>query len=177
MGGKAPDGWVALVQYLAQVGATDRADDAIKEAGGLLSAEDAPLALAQCYAALDRLDRAKDLFQSAVKARPEDVTVLRTAADFYLRVNDMPEAKACLRKVIDLGAKDVEAASWARSVLAVVLAASGDYQQSRKAMQLVGLTDDKTDKAATASENVEQERSHGDGVGPEARPAGPFAGN
>ena len=67
LGGKAPDGWVALVQYLARVGATDRADEAIHEAEGQVSAEDAPLAFAQCYAALDRPDRARELFRSAVK--------------------------------------------------------------------------------------------------------------
>jgi tetratricopeptide (TPR) repeat protein len=94
-----------------------------------------------------------------VKARPEDVIVLRTAADFYLRTNDLAEAEACLRKVIGLGAKDAEAATWARSVLAVVLAASGDYQRSREAMKLVGLTDEKAEKAPPPSQNVEQERS------------------
>ncbi len=159
LGGAAPDAWVALVQHLARVGEPERAEDALHEAEGKLSAADAPLALAQCYTALNRLDKAKELFQAALRAKPDDLAALRVAADFYLRTNDLGEAEACLRKVIELGIQDPEAGAWARSVLAVVLAAGGDYQRSHEALALVGLVDETGDKLPAASEGTEQERS------------------
>jgi tetratricopeptide (TPR) repeat protein len=155
----APDGWVALVQYLARTGQTEKAEAAIRQAEEKLVRGEASLALAQCYTAVNRLDRARELYQAALRARPDDLVVLRASADFYLRMNELDQAKACLRKVIILGIKDVGAAAWARSLLAVVLAARGDYQQSREALAMVGLLDEKGQPVARSNESVERERA------------------
>jgi tetratricopeptide (TPR) repeat protein len=159
LGADKPDAWVALVEYLVRVGQADKAEAVVREAEGKLPADQAPLALAQCYAALNHAERAKELFDAAVRAKPEDLTVLRTAADFSLRTNDIDAATKRLRKVIELGVKDPEAAAWAEPVLAVVLASQGDYQDSREALALLGLLNRKADALPPPAEDVDRERS------------------
>src|SRR5262249_7483804 len=116
---RAPETWVTLVQYLTRTGQTEKALSAVADAGTNLTGEQSTLALAQSHLALGHLDKARKYFQAALQARPDDLVVLRAAADFYLRSNDMTQAESCLRKVIALGVKDPAAASWARTVLAV----------------------------------------------------------
>src|SRR5262249_43370484 len=114
----APEGHVALVQHLARTGHLEDAEQVIEQARARLPAAQAPLALAQCYAALGSLERARPLFRAAQQARPDDLTVLRACADFYLRTNAVDEARACLSQVIEVGIKhDQAAAAWARSLL------------------------------------------------------------
>ena len=80
-----PDTWVALVHYLARTEQKNKAEAAIQDAQGKIPAERAPLALAQCYEALGRKDRAEEQYHLTLAAKPGDVLVLRSVADFYLR--------------------------------------------------------------------------------------------
>ena len=153
----ATDAHVALVQHLARTGETPEAKKAIEEATAQLPADQAALALAQCHVAVNQMDRAREFFVRALKEHPDDLPALRAGADFYLRINDVPEAERCLRKVIALGVKDAAAAGWAKAVLAVVLASHGDYQSSREALALVGLVAEKRDDGPAAG--LEQERA------------------
>jgi tetratricopeptide (TPR) repeat protein len=153
----APDARVALVQYLARTGQTAAAREETDRAAARLPAGQAALVLAQCHVAVNQLDRARELFATALKERPDDLAALRAGADFYLRINDVTEAERCLRKVIAVGVKDAAAAAWARAVLAVVLASHGDYQSSREALALVGLMDGRRDDGPAAG--LEQERA------------------
>src|SRR5262249_40570960 len=108
----AADARVALVQYLARTGQTAAAREETDRAAARLPAGQAALALAQCHVAVNQLDRARELFATALKERPDDLAALRAGADFYLRTNDVAEAERCLRKVITVGLKDAAAASW-----------------------------------------------------------------
>jgi tetratricopeptide (TPR) repeat protein len=155
LAGKSPEAWVALVQHLARTNQPEKAEAQIEKAQKQLTAEQAPLALAQCYAVLDKLDKARELFAAALQAQPDDTAVLQVAADFYLRINELLAAERCLRRIID-GVKDDRAAAIkARSLLAVVLAAQGGDQQAKEALALIG----KPEEAESAALTVEQERA------------------
>jgi tetratricopeptide (TPR) repeat protein len=142
------DNWVALVQFLARNGHKDKAEAVLAEARTRLPAVGAELALAQAYAAIDRPEVARELFGAALKAHPEDAVALRTAADFYLRVQDLPRAEQCLRSLMALSGKDPAVARRARTMLAVVLAATGDHHRAREALVLLGLAGGRPPPAA-----------------------------
>src|SRR5262249_11670674 len=117
------------------------------------------LALAQCYTAINRPDRAGEQFAAALAAAPADPAVLRIATDFYLRVGDRARAEECLRKAVGLGDKDLATANWARSVLAVVLANRGGAESSREALALVGVPGEGQSGAPVEAEDPLQERA------------------
>lgn len=154
-----PEGWVALVQHLARTRQTENADEVLKQAQAQLPAEQAPLALAQCYVALGKPDKARELFAAALKARPDDAVVLRTAAEFYLQANDLQAAERSLKKLIESDKRDRGAASWARSLLAVVLAAEGGDERASEALKLVGKPDDSGRDGESVVETVQRERA------------------
>ena len=100
MGGDDPDAWVALVHFLARTGKPARAEDAIVEAKSKLTGERAPPALAQCWEAVGRPERAESSYQAALSARPSDPVVLRGIASYYLR-GQTARAEPHLRKLLD----------------------------------------------------------------------------
>jgi tetratricopeptide (TPR) repeat protein len=155
-----PSGWVALVQFYARTRQKDKATETIARAESRIDKAVAPLALAQCYVSVGKLDQARELFNAARKARPDDVTVLQSVADFALRTGKRDEAKAVLRKIISLQSKDPAAAEQAQKLLAVVLATGGDYQESREALALIGVMQSSDEHPATASgDDVDQVRT------------------
>jgi tetratricopeptide (TPR) repeat protein len=139
----APEAWLVLVRYLASVQKRDAAEAAIREAQRRLPADRADLALASCYEAVGDDVKARGQYETALKAKPDDVTTLNSAAVYELRSRRLPEAEAHLRKLIEAGKTSPEAAAWARRTLAVVVAAGGDPQRSDKALKVLGLSDDK----------------------------------
>jgi tetratricopeptide (TPR) repeat protein len=132
-------GWVALVQFYARTQQNDKASAAIRQAESRIDKAAAPLALAQCYAAVGRLEEARGYFELARKARPDDVVVLQGVADFALRTGRREQAKTALRRIIAQQVKDPQAAEHAQKLLAVLLAAGGSYQESREALSLIGV--------------------------------------
>jgi cellulose synthase operon protein C len=139
---KAPEAWVTLIQSLAADKRTKEAEAEIDKARAKLPKERASLALAQCYEAVGKLDRAQEFYQAALAAQPEDVPALQGAAGFALRTKKLPDAVAHLEKIVQLKFKDRDAADAARRVLALVKTLRGDYQESRKALELVGLLEE-----------------------------------
>jgi tetratricopeptide (TPR) repeat protein len=134
-----PEPWVALVQFLARSDQIAEAETATAEAQAKLPAKEATLALAQCFAAIGKLDRAKELYEAAQKAQPDNVTVWQNSADFYLRTDQLKDAETCLRQITEMSIKEPGAAADARRLLMVVLAAGGSYQESREALAMMGL--------------------------------------
>jgi tetratricopeptide (TPR) repeat protein len=148
---KVPETWVTLIQYLAADKRITDAEAEIDKARAQLPKDHAALALAQCYEAVGKLDRAGEFYQAALAAQPEDVTTLQGAAGFALRTKNLQDAVTHLQKIVDLKFKDPEAGNTARRVLAVVKTLRGDYQESRKALELVGLLEE--DKVVDRPEN------------------------
>jgi tetratricopeptide (TPR) repeat protein len=148
-----PDTWVALVQHLARTRQTEAANAALEEAAKKLPPDQAPIALAQCYEALGRHDRAEQYYRAALAAQPGDIRVLRNAAAFYLRVNQPHKAEPALRKVLDPQTKAApEEVAWARRSLALGLAMKGGADQFRGALALL-------DKNAQGGLSVEDQRA------------------
>ena len=87
--------------------------------------------------ALGQRDKAEEQFLALLKAKP-DVADLRAAVAFYLRGGDVAKATPLLHQIIDApGQTDAEPVLWARRTLALALAASGDYKQSKDALGLL----------------------------------------
>ena len=91
------------------------------------------------------------------QARPNDAAALQIAADFYLRINELPEAQNCLRRILAVAKRDRFAEVKARSLLAVVLAAQGGDEQAKEALALVAKTEDGEVEGAFSIETVERE--------------------
>jgi tetratricopeptide (TPR) repeat protein len=68
-----PETWVALVLYFAATKQKDKAEDVLKEAEAKFARAATGLDLAPCYEALGHLDRAKELYGSALAAKPDDL--------------------------------------------------------------------------------------------------------
>jgi predicted Zn-dependent protease len=151
---------VALVQFYTRTRQEDKAREAIARAETCIDKASAPLALAQCYVAVGKVDKARQLFAAAREARPDDVVVLQSVADFALRTGNREEAKAVLRKIVGLQVKDPAAAEQAQKLLAVVLAAGGNYQEAREALALVGVFKGADGRAeGRANDDVDEQRT------------------
>jgi tetratricopeptide (TPR) repeat protein len=135
-----PEPYVALVQFLSGRGRGQEAVGVITDARKALPPEKAPLALAQCYDSVGLAEEARQHFEAAVKQNPGDAGVLRAAAEFYLKTGRLAEVAPLLRAVVDGKVQaSPDNVAWAKRGLAVVLAASMDYEQFKEALRLVGL--------------------------------------
>jgi cellulose synthase operon protein C len=134
-----PESWVALVGFQVATGQQAAAEASIKEAQAALPKEKAPLALARCYAAVGRVDQADAFYRDALKAAPDDVATLRSAANFAIGLGRLSDAEPHLRRLITLRSRTPADADWARRILALLLAARGGRQQSLDALELLGL--------------------------------------
>ncbi len=140
LGGQVPETWVALVEYLASTNQKDKAEVEVHKARARLASDQADLALAQCYEALGRTDQTLEHYRAALSAKPDDVSVLRTGASFYLRTGRLGDAEPILRKITDERIRAPQSdADWARRNLALILSAGNDYERLLEALALVGL--------------------------------------
>jgi tetratricopeptide (TPR) repeat protein len=137
---EAPEARVALVSYLVGSGQAEAAEAATREAEAQLPRDQAALALARCHELIGQGERAKALYQEALAARPDDVPTLKEVATFHLRSGHMGDAAPHLQHIVDVGGLTEDAAA-ARRTLALVTAAAGGYQQSLKALEILGVDD------------------------------------
>jgi tetratricopeptide (TPR) repeat protein len=114
----APDAWTALVRILARAKQTEAAEMAMADAARRLPKESVTLTLAECDEALRRWDQAERKYRQAVLNQPDDFVVLRRAAEYYLRREQMRNAEPLLRRMIDPAVYVPEAdLGWARRQL------------------------------------------------------------
>ena len=140
LAGDQPEVWVSLVGFLAGTSQAEAAAAAVAEAQATLPKGRAPLALAQCHAALGHDDRADALYREAAAAAPDDGEVRRAAANYYLGRGRIADAEPHLRGLIELKGRTPADAAWARRVLAMLLSVRGDRKLSVEAMKLLGLS-------------------------------------
>jgi tetratricopeptide (TPR) repeat protein len=141
LGAEMPETWVALVQHLARTGRKKEAETALDEAQKKLTEDEAPLALAQCHELLGHMDRARAAYEAILSRRPNDRSAQTAAVNFYLSTNQPRSAEPLLRELVTAQAELPESGRWARGLLALLLAASGDYHRSQEACALVGIRD------------------------------------
>jgi tetratricopeptide (TPR) repeat protein len=135
---KITNTWVALIQFLSTEGAKDRAEQAISEASQKIPAKQAPLALAQCYEAMQKVDEAQKKYEAALAAAPDDPLTVHAVADFYCRAKKSKQAEEQLNRMIDRKVASPEIdVLWARRQLALITANRGGYQDFQKARELI----------------------------------------
>jgi tetratricopeptide (TPR) repeat protein len=130
--------WVALVQFFSASEAKDQAEKVIAEVSQKIPAKQVPLALAQCYEAMQDFDTAQKKYETALAAAPQDVIVVRAAADFYCRTRKSALAEVQLNRIIEgkLGSPEADV-FWARRELALIVANRGGYQNFQRARALI----------------------------------------
>ncbi len=134
----APEAWVALVVFLTRTDQKQKAEAEVERAKRALPADQRPLALAACYEALGQRDVAEEQHVALLKSKPDDLSVLRGLASFYLRGGEVKKAEPHLRQmIVSSGRWEEETPRWARRHLAIALASSGDFQQTRQALGLI----------------------------------------
>jgi tetratricopeptide (TPR) repeat protein len=152
--------WVALVSHLARTGAKEQAVQAVAEAQKKLSKERAALALGQCYEIVGQTERAKQLFEEALAARPADSLVLRQLGYLELRGNRPQEAKKHFEQIISLQGTSPTQIANAKRALALLLAAGGDYQETVKGLAMLGVLDGGAAKLQPATaQNLADQRA------------------
>ena len=110
---------------------------AIKDAEAVLPQPEASLALAQCCEVLGKVyegtdeekkkqwyAQAKGWYEKAQAARPDDLSVTRHLAEFFLQTKQLAEVEAQLNAILKRGSKpqNAEMVAWARRAFALTLA-------------------------------------------------------
>lgn len=156
--GARPEVWTLLVECLNRSKRTPEAEQAIAQAEKRLPPEKAPFALAVCYRILGNYPEAESHYVSALALSPNDSTVLRSAADFFLEIDRPREAERHLRALIDpkTEARPADRAQ-ARRNLAILLAgrAGGPGVDAAAAGRLIDeaiqLTEDNTPQGSSSA--------------------------
>ena len=135
-----PVTWVSLIGHLVTMGKMDEARAALKEAALKLPEDKAPLALAQCYEYLKEQKKAEAHYMEALNRDPSDLTMARVVASYYLRTRQVDKARKLLAGIMKQGRgqQDQQATvRWARRRMAQLYAATGNYTDHQKALELI----------------------------------------
>lgn len=132
-----PETWANLALFLARGKQTEEAETVLRDARGKLDPAVAALPLAVCREALGQRERAAELYQAALKARPDDPAVMWEAASFQLRAGQVAEAEPLLRQLLASKKASADLAARARRGLALGLALTGNYARFKEAKTLV----------------------------------------
>ena len=141
--------WITLVEFLVLTGQPEKAEQAVGEAQASLP--QAPLALAQCCETVGRsyqgsnatdlakkwYGEAKQWFDKAKASRkdPNDLTIDRQLAGFFLRTNQLAEAQNQLNEILKQKG-DADVVAWATRNLALTYIAA-DPRQPDKALDII----------------------------------------
>ena len=152
---KVPDTWATLVLFLARSpGRKEEALKTIQQAQEKLPVGKNRLAYAQCYEAVGDLNRAKELYDEALKAGPVDAALLRAVAGFALRTGKPKEAEALLKQLVGMKKQAPEEAAAAWRMLGLVLAGdASDYEQKYKLLAELGYLDRPLDNSFEAPDD------------------------
>jgi predicted Zn-dependent protease len=130
---QAPEAWAALIQFYGNSAKLDEAKQALEEAKGQLKPEDQVLAVPQFYEVLGMMEEAEEGFRRALADQPDNVLAQGVAANYFLRRGNVPDAEACLRKILTL---NPESRSTRRG-LAVLIATRRGYPAWQEARTLI----------------------------------------
>lgn len=154
-----PEPWVALVQHLVRTNDKSQAEAVIHQAEQKLPMGAAMLDMAQCYDMVGKTERARELYEAAFAARPQDVAVLRAMVIHYLRSNRPDDAKVHLHTILRLKNCPASDVAWANRWLAMATAAGGGNQNSLAALSLLGVTSDETPVVPPTAANGDDVRA------------------
>jgi tetratricopeptide (TPR) repeat protein len=142
-----PDAWYGLITYYLMLRDADQAQKTLRDAQLALNGDNLQLFLAKSYEALLRWFDAETMYRAVYEAKPDELPRAQQLAAFYLGpVYPLPDkqqkAAPLINKILRAGAEGKIPASdpnlqWARRMGARMLAMSGDYQNLRKAENLL----------------------------------------
>jgi tetratricopeptide (TPR) repeat protein len=150
-----PEPWLALFMHQVATGKRRSAEQTLDRAAARLSGARKPLALAQGYEMLGRVDDAERQYRAGLEEFANDTNLPRGLATLLLRAGRLAPAEEILRKTIDAPAENPETSGlkvWARRTLAELLAERGTYREFQDALAL--LRKNTGDNGATSPEDV-----------------------
>ncbi len=156
---KRPEPWVTLVQLLTALGKPAEAAAAVEQCRTQTDPRETTLALAQCAEALGQADAAAKYYTEALAGRPAEPAVLRAVANHRLRRGDAAGARKLLEQLLALKSKSKEDEVFSRRLLATVLATSGDYATTQRALGVLGLSTPDAAAQVTGREPIEDLRA------------------
>ena len=134
----APEVWIALIHFLQRQKRTEAVEQELAQMETHLNPEDAPMAMAQLYDSLNRLEEAEQRYQEAAKQSPENPAVLRAIADFYVRHGAAKKSEPYLNQ-LTTGPLEVSEAdrAWANRNLAILVAGDAGYQNYQRSVKML----------------------------------------
>jgi tetratricopeptide (TPR) repeat protein len=110
-----PAVWINWTRLLLASSRKSEVPQVLERAARALPKEQASLTLAQCQSLAGDDAEAEKLLGSALEQAPDDLTTLRLAADFYLKVNKPDKAGQVIEKLSDPSiSKEPAEQAWAR---------------------------------------------------------------
>jgi tetratricopeptide (TPR) repeat protein len=140
LGPDKPEAWLTLFSLQLSSGRRQAAERTLERAGETLEPPARHLVLAQGAEMLGRLDDADAAFIAASKAKPDDLGIARTRAEFLLRRGRKTEAVEALNGLLTMKGEGIDAApnrAWARRKLAGLIAERGSYGDLQEALALL----------------------------------------
>jgi tetratricopeptide (TPR) repeat protein len=132
-----PDAWIALIQFYMASDKKQQAKAALNKAKLKLTTERTAIGLAQCNKAYGQEDQALELVGRAAASKTADATVLRGAAEYYLKLDKGAEAIPLLRRLLEEKNASPQDKIWSRRTLALALAAQGSIRDFPKSVELL----------------------------------------
>jgi len=133
-----PGVWIAEIQFLQKAGRAGEIARVLDQAARALPRDQAARTLALCHSIAGSNEEADKFFQSALSLQPGDVTTLRLAAEFYIKVLRLDKAAPLIEKLLDPETKATPAdLNWAKRARGLVKMRSGDPRQIDEALALI----------------------------------------
>ncbi|MCA9200596.1 MAG: tetratricopeptide repeat protein, partial [Planctomycetales bacterium] len=137
---KSPQPWQRRATMLVQMDRKDEVDALLPTIQTNLEDPKKSLVLGQINAVLKRPDEAERWYQQALDGGPNDVTLLRNMAQFYLHREFNRTEKAWpildrMEKLDPSNSLNAANSQWARQQSALLLAQSGTFEDFQKAIQ------------------------------------------
>jgi cellulose synthase operon protein C len=167
-----PDVWIALVGHYARAKQTAEQEKSktalakakqglaatLADAEKALHAETARAGLAHCFMLAGEFDRAKKLYDAAVAANPEDAAALDGLVRHAFLKGQRKEAIGYLDQMLLIKNLPAERAAQVKRTMAVIIGQGGGYQESIKALNILGVLD-ASDQPAVAQDSLADQRS------------------
>ncbi|HVT26803.1 MAG TPA: tetratricopeptide repeat protein [Lacipirellulaceae bacterium] len=142
-----PDAWFALINYNLMQDKEPEANAALRDAQLVLSGDNLAIFLARSYEILHRWFDAETMYREFYETNPSDLQRAQQLAAFYMgpmypRPDRQAKATPLINQILKAGADGKLPANdrnllWARRTAATILAGTGDYQNLRKAENLL----------------------------------------
>jgi Tfp pilus assembly protein PilF len=136
--------WVMLVSHLAndQPNKTEserleNAQIAVRRAKEAITGKDAALAFAEMHELIGDLDQAEEYFKQYSQEQPDSLVMMDRLARFFLKRNKTVNAEIWLDKLLESKEADRATKANARRIKAVLMTASGKYEDFRKACDMI----------------------------------------